>query len=186
MKHPSDATLALYAGRDLGWLAQWRVRRHLARCERCRGEAAGYEDARRVLPELSELPGLPWNRLAAEMRANIRLGLEAGECVREDAAPYPWLGMRSMVAYASIAALVFASVLLVERPAPRMAGSSARGVVLQATSGGIEWNDGRQALGLMHRTAGNVTYTAGAQGSMRARYVDSETGYVTINNVYAQ
>jgi hypothetical protein len=25
----------------------------------------------------------------------------------------------------------------------------------------------------------------GAQGSMRARYVDPETGYVTINNVYA-
>jgi hypothetical protein len=31
-----------------------------------------------------------------------------------------------------------------------------------------------------------VTYSVGAQGSMRARYVDPETGYVTINNVYAE
>jgi hypothetical protein len=31
----------------------------------------------------------------------------------------------------------------------------------------------------------DVTYTPNAQGSMRARYVDPETGYVTVTNVYA-
>ena len=57
------------------------------------------------------------------MKANIRLGLAAGECVRNDRAaagePISWLGTRALVAYASIAALVTASVLL-ERPAPRL------------------------------------------------------------------
>jgi len=38
----------------------------------------------------------------------------------------------------------------------------------------------------MHPSKQPVTYSVGAQGSMRARYVDPETGYVTINNVYAE
>ena len=31
-----------------------------------------------------------------------------------------------------------------------------------------------------------MTYLVNAQGTLRARYVDSETGQVTIHNVYAQ
>jgi len=39
----------------------------------------------------------------------------------------------------------------------------------------------------MHRgNANDVIQTVGAQGSMRARYVDPDTGYLTINNVYVQ
>jgi hypothetical protein len=38
----------------------------------------------------------------------------------------------------------------------------------------------------MHAGAQHVTYSVGAQGSMRARYVDRETGNVTINNVYVE
>jgi hypothetical protein len=34
---------------------------------------------REMLPELKQLPGMPWNRIASEMRANIQLGLVAGE-----------------------------------------------------------------------------------------------------------
>jgi hypothetical protein len=37
---------------------------------------------RAILPELAATPEISWNRLAAEMKANIRLGLAAGECVR--------------------------------------------------------------------------------------------------------
>ncbi|MFB3828301.1 MAG: zf-HC2 domain-containing protein [Bryobacteraceae bacterium] len=188
MKHPSEATLALYAGGDLSWFARRRTQRHLARCEPCRLEAQGYRDLRAALPELSGLPpGVHWGRLSAEMKANIRLGLEAGECVRAqpEALTGSWLGGRALVAYASVAALFFAGVLL-ERPAPRPMPRQARAIVLQTTSGGIEWNDGRQALRIMHAGAENVTVTVGAQGSMRARYVDGETGYVTVNNVYVQ
>jgi hypothetical protein len=79
---------------------------------------------------------------------------------------------------------VAASVLL-ERPAPR-AAKAADGVTLEATSNGIALRGGGQALSLLHGRAQDVTFSAGAQGSMRARYVDSETGYMTINNVYAQ
>ena len=83
MTHPNQATLALHAGGDLGLWARWKTQRHLSKCDLCRDEVAAFTGVREILPELVEIPEVPWNRLAAEMRANIRLGLEAGECVRD-------------------------------------------------------------------------------------------------------
>ena len=189
MNHPSDATLALYAGRDLGFFATWRTERHLAGCERCRREVENYDEMREILPELGELPALHWNRLAVEMKANIRLGLAAGECVREPererVSRRSLFSSRALVSYASIAALLVAGLLL-ERPLPKTTARDAAEVVLRATPNGIELKEGGRALSLLHRRATDVTYLVGAQGSMRSRYVDAETGYVTINNVYAQ
>ena len=189
MTHPSQSTVALYAGQDLGWFGRRRVERHLAACSACRGEVEAFASLRDDMAELSELPPISWNRLAAEMKANIRLGLAAGECVRGEhsVAPLAWLsGARALVACASVVALLVAGLFL-QRPtppsAPAVAGDSA---VLRATANGIELNQGGQSLSLLHVHAGEVTYSAGAQGSMRARYVDADTGNVTINNVYVQ
>ena len=188
MNHPSDTTLALYAGNDVGFLARRRTGRHVARCARCREEVEAYSALRAQASGLAELPGLHWNRLAAEMKANIRLGMAAGECVRdsraERAAGVSWFGGRALATYASIAALLAAGVLL-ERPVP-LPPAAAEGITLEATAEGIALKGGGHTLSLLHRRAGEVTFSASAQGSMRARYVDSETGYVTINNVYAQ
>src|ERR1039457_935531 len=71
MKHPNRATLALHTGEDLGPFARWRTSRHLAKCEDCRREMAAFGVVRGILPELSAIPEVPWNRLAAEMKANI-------------------------------------------------------------------------------------------------------------------
>ena len=35
MKHPDEAVLALFAGHDLGFVSEWRTRRHVARCRQC-------------------------------------------------------------------------------------------------------------------------------------------------------
>jgi hypothetical protein len=185
MRHPNQATLALHAGGDLGAFARWRTARHVSRCEECRQEIAAYERMRSILPDLAETPEIQWNRLAAEMTANIRLGLAAGECVRPAAESKrgPRLtGFRAAVAFASIAALVAAGVTL-ERPAP--ASNEPPGIIAEATPGGagIQMREGRQAFRLMHSGALKVTYTAGAQGSMEARYVDRETGYITVNTI---
>jgi len=82
MTHPDQTTLALYAGQDLGWFRHRRTQRHLARCRECRDEVQAFASARDNLVALNELPAIPWNRLAIDMKANIRLGLAAGECVR--------------------------------------------------------------------------------------------------------
>ncbi len=189
MTHPSQSTLALYAGKDLGWFGRWRAERHLARCRDCRSEVEAFASLRDDLAGLSELPAVPWSRLAAEMKANIRLGLAAGECVRDGQpmTPLAWLsGVRATVALASVAAVLVAGLFL-QRPAPPAAQAVAdQSAVLRATAGGIELNQGGQSLSLLHGRAAEVTYSAGAQGSMRARYVDADTGNVTINNVYVQ
>ncbi|HWQ56611.1 MAG TPA: hypothetical protein VN442_23185 [Bryobacteraceae bacterium] len=191
MTHPSDATLALYAGQDLGFLARWRTERHLAACDRCRQEVETYSDLRADLPELMDFPDTGWGRLAAEMKANIRLGLAAGECVGslqpEEPRRVPLFSTRALVACASIIALLSAGVLL-ERPIPQP--KAGEGITLEATANGIQLKGGGQSLSLLHGgaspNANAVTFSVSAQGSMRARYVDSDTGYVTINNVYAQ
>ena len=189
MKHPSQATLALHAGGDLGLVARWRAERHLAGCERCREDFAAFLGLREVLPDLSETPELSWNRLASEMKANIRLGLAAGECVRGETPLRESLftRARAAVALASVAALLVTGLVL-EHPTPRPGGASFDAVVVQsaADGDGIQVREGGRALRLLHTGAQNVTYTVGAQGSMRARYVDPETGYVTVNNVYAE
>ena len=154
----------------------------------CRKELAAFGAAREILPELAAAPEVPWNRLAAEMKANIRLGLAAGECVRAGErrrllAPL-LAGARAAVAFASVVVLVAAGLVL-ERPSP---GTGAfQGVEVQATANGIQVREGgRRAAAVERRSGGERRdLTTGAQGSMGARYVDSETGYVTVTNVYA-
>jgi hypothetical protein len=184
MKHPGEATLALYAGQDLGPIARWRTERHLAGCAQCREEVAEFSALREGVGELNELPDISWNRLAAEMKANIHVGLAAGECVRESRRTGQWnlSGMRAAVACASIAILLAAGLWL-ERPAPLAEGQP--GISLQATGYGVELRNGDQAFVLKNGSQ-EVTYTTGAQGSIGARFVDRSSGYVTINTVYVQ
>jgi hypothetical protein len=85
------------------------------------------------------------------------------------------------VALASALALLAIGIAL-ERPHP----SPAKELELGVTESGIEIKAGGQGMQLLNGRGRGVMYSAGAQGSVRARYVDSETGYVTINNVYVQ
>jgi hypothetical protein len=187
MKHPEQATLALHAGGDLGRFLAWKTARHVARCGQCRDEVAAYESMREALPELGGEPDVAWNRIAGEMRANIRLGLAAGECVREEALPVRetplFRGARMAIAMASVAALIVTGVVL-ERPTPPVV--SAMVPVAQTTEDGIETRAGDRGFALMHKDAGAVTYTVGTQGTLGASYVDPHTGYVTMTKVYVE
>ena len=194
MQHPSQTKLALYVGGELGRYAHWRAERHLAYCEQCREDVAALAAVREIVPELAEVPEIPWNRLAAEMKANIRLGLAAGECVRPDDRPRRhavFSPLRAAVALASVAALLVTGLML-EHPfqwpdsSTQLRGERTEGIMVQSTRNGIQIREGQQALRLLHSGAQNVTFTVGAQGSMGAGYVDPETGYVTINHVYVE
>ena len=187
MRHPNQATLALHAGGDLGPIRSWWMARHLARCAECREEVAGYNEMRELLPELAELPEISWNRMAAEIKANVRLGLEAGECVRPAEMPLhraSLTGWRAAVAFASVIVLV-GGCLVLERPAPQPRHTTESAV--ESTREGIKWQAGDdRMLSLKNGGAQKAVYTLDAQGSMGARYIDPQTGSVTINTVYAQ
>jgi len=193
-RHPSEASLALYAGGELSRWRRWRIERHVAVCAECRRDVSAFSALREDTRDLAELPEVSWEPMAAEMRANIRLGLEAGECVTPHPAAIVRLNWRALAACASLAALLVVS-LLIERPArPVAALEPSEMAVLQTSGSGIQVTEGEQTMMLLNERAhGSGTKGDGkdvnylATGSaLRARYVDAETGYVTINNVYAQ
>ena len=190
MKHPNQEILALHAGGDLGWLAGWKTARHVAGCERCADDVAAFNDLREALPDLSQIPEIPWNRMAADMQANIRLGISAGECVRgvsEPAAePVPlFRGARLTVALASVMAMVVTGLVL-QRPGPTASVARSGEPVVQLTTHGIQRRSGDQGFALMHGSAQSVTYTVNAKGSLGARYMDPETDQVTMTKVYVE
>ena len=68
----------------------------------------------------------------------------------------------------------------------RVADESRDAVVLESTGSGIQVREGGQVLSILNSRGKDVIRTVSAQGEMRARFVDSGTGLVTINNVYVQ
>ncbi len=186
MRHPNQSALALHAGGDLGKFARWKLERHLAKCDACAAEVASFEGVRLAVAELGEVPEVPWNRLAPEMRANIRLGLEAGECVRAGVTPLRdigWFsGVRAAAACAAIAVLIATGIVL-QRPVPQTVFAQAP--MVEATDNGIQLSAGGAAVGLMNRGIKNVSYLPDAQGGVSATYVNS-SGYITVNSVYGQ
>lgn len=185
MRHPDLASLALLAGGELPVWARWRIRRHLRDCAQCRHELEGFRRRREWFREAAEeLPaGLHWNRLAAEMRANIQLGLAAGECVGGASRRRVWLSWRTAAALASIAVVVVGGWWL---HLPHSPARASRDVVVEATAEGIELKENEGALTLIHSASAPVMISASAEGAITARFIDDETGLVTVNNVYVE
>jgi hypothetical protein len=102
-KHLTERTLALACRGELTLLERVAVRLHLLFCDQCRHRIDVYRAdvaARREWEP--ELPAyLNWNHLAAEMKANIRLGHEVDQIplpsmarsVAAPAAQVPWRGL---------------------------------------------------------------------------------------------
>lgn len=204
--HPSRSDLALYAGRDLPRWTRFRVYRHLRNCERCAKAVLAFQQARDSARELAaDMPeGLHWEQLASEMTANIRVGLAAGECVNEvpKRIAAVRLGWGPALVFASMAAVMAGGWWLNVPPgAPQRLGMAIRGmwaprpvvpssmdmrVSLSAGRDGIEVQQNGSVMTLMNPGASPSVVTASTQGAVRARYVDDDTGQVTITNVYAQ
>lgn len=83
MRHTPDIDLALYCTGDLPVWRRTQVWLHVRACESCRKRILSFRaDWQQRRAGADTLPdGLDWDRLAAEMTANIHVGLAAGECV---------------------------------------------------------------------------------------------------------
>lgn len=190
--HPSEAELALLAGGDCGRVSQFFLNRHVRRCEVCIDTVADFvglreEMLRQEILSDDHFAG-DWDRLAAEMRANIHLGLEAGECVRQPVlAPTanPFWNPRMAAAFASLVLLVGAAFALRAPHAPLPAAVQTVNLpVLESTGSGLELRAGANSFALLNHHGGVARQTVSAQGDIRASYI--EAGAVTIHNVYLE
>ena len=208
-RHVSEADVALYATGDMPLWRQPLMRLHASRCTDCGRRIAAYRSDREFIRRMAgEMPpGLQWDRLAAEMTANIRVGLEAGECVarRREPRALP-AGWRVAVAVAGVTVLLISAWWLNMPPSQsaslgramkkiaqirpwRGAGISIledRGPLVEVSAAGIQLRENGGALGVSQGMARPISVTLSAQGSARARYLDLDTGQVTITSVYAQ
>ena len=188
MKHPGEIDLALLAGGEVGRLRRFSLERHLRGCTECDRKVAHFQALRAETANFQPVDwnALNWNALAAEMRANIRLGLEAGECVRSANAAHGW-NPRLTLALASVAVIAGASFLLrdsrLQPPSPARPAVQASAPVLQSNGEGIELRSGSTSMMLLNHPGTVASQTVSAGGEIRARYVDGETGAITINNV---
>jgi hypothetical protein len=57
---------------------------------------------------------------------------------------------------------------------------------LQPTGSGIELRKGTDSFTFLGRQGVRTDETVSAQGVIQARYINGETGSITINNVYLQ
>jgi hypothetical protein len=196
MKHLSEIDLALLAGDDAGRMRRYSLELHVRQCAECQGKVNEFRGLRADVAESAdaEMPDLDWGSLAAEMRANIRLGLEAGECVREThgfgSRIFDGWSPGLSAAFACLVLLATASYFMRDaRPFPAQPSAPAFSSAdplpsLESTTAGVELRSGSKSFTLLNREGAVASQTVSAQGAVRSRYVDA--GAVTINNVYLE
>jgi hypothetical protein len=182
VRHPSSTDLALLAGGDCGFARAFLLNRHIRQCPDCSAEVDEFSALREEMADCMP-PSVNWASLASEMRANIRVGLEAGECVRYSVSMPHNRTPRLVIAFASLIALIGTGVFYSRHQNRSETHSSA--AVLHSTPEGVEVRSGLSSLELLNRKASITDQTVSAQGQIGVRYVD-DTGSVTINNVILQ
>ena len=214
MRHPDQVRLALFAGGDLGFWDRWRVGRHVSQCDGCRNEVQALRTARDEIRELSAEPpaDLNWNRLSEDMTGNLRVGLAAGEAIAGFDRPAVRVRPRGLGWNAAMmlagATVVFVAAFWINLPqrqadnlwnalkrirterlgriVDRPVAAGQEGAVLEASQSSIEVKENGRALSLMqHSDANGVSVSVSMKGSAGVRYVDADTGQVTINKVYS-
>jgi hypothetical protein len=222
--HIPETDLALFISGDLSMWAYVRINLHVTHCEACRERIEVYRSGRQRLKQAAgEMPeGADWDRLAAEMTANIRVGLAAGECVAPRRGKLDWKpsagylsrvhGWRAVAAWGGItagAAALLSVAFLLNLPASdgdsiarflhtlvqgggrstsarAISAREDRGPVVEASSNGVELRENGVVVSIPQAPTRPVAITVSAPGSASARYVDDDTGQMTISSVYVQ
>ncbi len=200
--HPAAEILALFSASDLPWLDRLKIRRHVSGCEHCDRQVALFRASTAELKRQAAKETLTgfeaiadWSRLEREMEGNIIVGLAAARCI--DKAPKP-RGFALKLSLVSGMAVLFVvgwttripadqSMLLYNAVRGAFSGShqqESAGPILRSSPDGIVVGSQEGSLIILHPASAMVS--ASGTSSVEARYVDDETGQVTITNVYGQ
>lgn len=175
-RHPCETDLALFAGGELGPVARWRIEGHLNSCDRCRQGVGEFFDLRSSLMDLGELPQLDWHGLAARIHLHLDLGRDQAVAAAPLWRRPVWAG-----AFALLLLLGFGAYL-----GQRRLSSSA--AVLDASAGSVELRLGSGRVLTLVNTARQQTqvHWRVSADAVSARYLDKDTGNITVNNVYSE
>ena len=207
-QHAAETDLALYAAGDLPFWRGALVRWHVRRCNQCRVLVQALHADREELRRSAD--GMPasisknfdWDQLAAEMTANIRVGLAAGECVTPRQRKVVAISWRPIAIAAGLIVIMAGAWWLniprtdteaIARALRNMASGGRtvsrqeeRDPVVGASSTGVELVENGGRLGIEQGGLQPVMFSVSTQGSASARYVDQDTGQVTITAAYVQ
>jgi len=199
-QHPTHRSLALYLGGDLPWLAKTKLRVHVRSCPRCQQYVGSLEEAQGELRREAEAQTLTgfeaiadWSRLEREMMGNIGVGVAAARCV-----DHVGHGRKLLTWTAAVVGLILLFIAGWVTHIPReqtqhiftafqqWSGRAPQisGTVLRSSPDGVAVRAQGSTLTLMHPRSAVISVSS--TSGMEARYVDSETGQVTITSVYAQ
>ncbi len=188
--HFSDAELALASTGDLGWRRRLAVWLHTRQCRKCASAIDEYRGVRSDLQRNAaemEMGEAAWLELEGEMKANIRLGLSAGRIVDTqpglgEVTSVEAAGWRAAVVLATLT-VVLAGGWLLKRPAPGLPDAVWQPIVAEANAEGVGIHEGQAGLMLLGPERESSVMLAGTAGGARARFIDAETGQVTIHHV---
>ncbi len=200
--HPDNEVLALYSRGDLPWRQRWSVRKHVQLCRQCGYQLEQFKSATAALRQeaMEEMPAASesianWSALEREMVGNIKVGLDAARCIEN-------VGRRRSTGWRFAVTTGLLSVILtvgwianipsaqrghLEDSLRRIAGlypPSSGGTVVQTTPLGIAVRSQGATLTLLNPSSATVSLSGAS--AVGARYIDDETGQITITNVYGQ
>ncbi len=200
--HATSDMLALFSRGDLPWVEWWKIRRHVARCTVCEEELSRFRFATEELKReagAQTLTGFEavtdWTRLEREMLGNIAVGVSAARCIDHVGRSRGALFRKFAVVAGLFALFVAGWFTHIPREQnshlvsslQRLVGATPgrqMGSVLRGTPDGISVRAQGATLTILHPRSAVVSM-AGAS-SVRARYVDEDSGEVTITSVYGQ
>ncbi|MDQ2713094.1 MAG: hypothetical protein M3Y24_12855 [Acidobacteriota bacterium] len=199
--HPRPEVLALFARRDLPLLSHLRVRSHVRQCQVCERQtllinsAVGELKREAAAETLTAFEAIAdWKALEREMLGNIVVGVSAARCIEKVLGKPKWL-TRGLVA-AGLSALFVGGWLTHIPPAEtrHLVSSLSRFVgferlpgpanIVQTTANGIAVRSQGVTLTILHPPTARVSLSGNS--SVQARYIDEDTGQLTITNVYGQ
>ncbi len=201
ISHPASETLALYLSSDLAFIPRLRLKAHLRECATCDRQLALFAQSLSELKREASSETLTafeaiadWSSLEREMLGNIVVGVAAARCIENVGHKHAWIPRLAVVG--GLAALFvggWVSHIPREQTAhlasslSRMVGigqTTRLGDVVQTTPTGIAVRCEGVTLTILHPPSAVVAVSGNS--SVEARYVDEDTGQLTITNVYGQ
>lgn len=201
ISHPAPEALALYLSGDLAFIPRLRLKAHLLECAACDQQLALFAQSLTELKREAASETLTafeaiadWSSLEREMLGNIVVGVAAARCIENVGRKRAWIprlavvgGLTSFFVGGWVSHIPREQTAHLASSLSRMVGigqTPRLGDVVQTTPTGIAVRSEGVTLTILHPPSAVVAVSGNS--SVEARYVDEDTGQLTITNVYGQ